>query len=332
MNRIQRDDHIVSGYIHDKYVEEERAVPTDVIGLCYKYYHTLFEKIIPSKEIDIDSPLDYPLIALNDTDIIIIPENNYFHSTKGIYKYNIESKQYELFIEFTQDFEIAYHTAAYDRKNQIIYIRTGTGICKVNINQKSLSCQELTHIGIRPQSVFARNKFHVIGGSRNSSHLIWNDNDQRFDEIYNLNTHNLWQGRNRYAFGLVHVPENHHYNIPETMVMFGGFDGMIQRDMYYFSFGLQKWILMDLKLSIRQEQNSYVLTADGRYILMFDFSEIQRLDLKDFPNIKQQEIKLDEGDQIRRNKCVLMNNGDIHFINCNNHHMTNVNDILSLNW
>ena len=102
MNAIKRDTYAVTGYIHENYIEKSRSVPEDIIGLCYKYYHEIIQTL-PGFKGEEDTIQNYPLSAINDKEIIIIPEANWFCRTKGIYKYNIETKQYELFIEYKSE-------------------------------------------------------------------------------------------------------------------------------------------------------------------------------------------------------------------------------------
>ena len=249
--------------------------------MCCKYYHILFEKL-PVLQ-DIDSLFSYPLIAINNKEIILI------RKTKGIYKYDVDKKEYQLFIKY-DDKSIAFHTVSYDRQSKIFYVQTLRQLFQIDVTKKEFvsSLDTSNFVGMLAKSVFCNNTFHLIGGMHNPSHLIWNSDQNDYVKIFDFEKDNLWSESSLSHFGLVYIDPNNEYKIPQTMLIFGGFDGKIIRDeIYYFSFDTQEWKLSECKLPAPRQISSCLVTPDQRYVLLLDeTTRSQRLDLINFPQIK----------------------------------------------
>ena len=128
------------------------------------------------------------------------------------------------------------------------------------------------------------------------------------------------------------------------MLIFGGFDGKESCAEIYCFHLILKWKLSQCKLPTVRQCSSYLVTPDQRYVLLFDGTSMcERLDLINFPQIKIEsmveyddkdddeiyELDIDEDefdDEFISTyiPCVMMQNGDIYWMNCNSHGMTNI--------
>ena len=325
-NTIQKDDLIVSGYIHENY-KKQNKIPQDITHLCYKYFHKIFQDLPTITDEKCDS---FPLLRLNDEEILIVGPwslDNEDYEIIGIHKYNVKSQTFELLVEFDDsifdDNEFYNHTAALDEKNKIISIHTGKQLVTIDLKTKEIEFQDLDYnTKYTKRAVCIDDALHLLEGTPYHIHSIWerfNDKYQEIDRLLNnekeIDIH----------YGLIYIKGNGE-NIPKTMLLFGNNSDKI----FYFKFETKEWLLWKDKLpkAMNFVEESYILTPNQRYIVLFHGQEICILDLKEFPKITFEIRSQQDFKDVKEIPCVLMTNGDIHFMNFHTHKVINIKDVL----
>ena len=131
-------------------------------------------------------------VKINDTEFVITPFNTVDHKSDGLHKFNCVQNQWSLFMNYPKDFDSTYHTSCYDPDEQIFYIynyEKSLSIIDTKTDFKSFKViKDLIHCGVRSNSFFSfyDHSFHLILGSGNSVHWKWNNNDTKFDKLYDF--------------------------------------------------------------------------------------------------------------------------------------------------
>ena len=190
----------------------------------------------------------------------------------GIYKYNAFKDAFDLFIKF--DETISYNCAAitYDSKTNKLYIfQSALSFYIIDINTESITAQICTikslseRVGIRSRAISSNDgTIHLIGGSRNEYHVIWNQNTESIE----ANGFPIpWPIA---AHGLFYLQST------RSLIVFGGrlYENTGERiqmqlmKMLSYSICDKKWSEMESKLPCFFSDFGFTITNDERYILV----------------------------------------------------------------
>eukprot|EP01084_Bolivina_argentea_P161402 280970_1 len=235
-------------------------------------------------------------IAINNTEFIRWSGSNRFKVPSSmdvhIHKYNIENDTWDEFVKYP--FSSTTHSMiAFDIDPQILYVYSSEGLEKINIKtNKSKRIENVTEIGNGARSLIFDNQLHVIGGTDNLYHLIWNNKQHKFDtgHKFPFNTYNLQSG-------FVHIKSKN------ILLLLGGYD---KHDAEYdldsiYSYNIQqkKWILLPQKLPIPLSYFGCVLSKDDKYLIIMggtsddDFNQLNDIYVLNTNNMEFKKSKID---------------------------------------
>ena len=127
-------------------------------------------------------------IRLNHNEFIVVPDKASDCPSDCLYKYNIKHDKWIKWIKYPKDLITSdYHTAARDEKNRIIYVYAGSTQTILIIHEDDHKCiihKNTGYLGINPHSIVANNEFHIIGGSENPNHFVWDSKNKKFKIIH----------------------------------------------------------------------------------------------------------------------------------------------------
>ena len=194
----------------------------------------------------------------------------------GVWVYNTITNEWRLDVKFPNDFKTRDNDICYNPKTKILWL-----YCKynnmVNINMETKQFKiiksDARNVGMWPKLLFIDDQLHVIGGSRNKCHLIWNQNEKKFDPP--IFTFDEWKN-GVYGHGAVFVKKK------RIVYVFGGynFDGV----GYLFTFWKcevdkgYEWTKLAITAEIKMYYRAYMLTSDERYIVIFGAKKVCLLD------------------------------------------------------
>ena len=85
------------------------------------------------------------MIQISRNEFLIVPhaeplvDNNFNVKNNGIWKYNVDKKEWQLIFEYPEHFISEYHSVAYDKKTEILYVSTAiSGIHKMDLKAKKV--------------------------------------------------------------------------------------------------------------------------------------------------------------------------------------------------
>ena len=214
----------------------------------------------------------------------------------GIYEHNVKLNEWKQLIPFYREtrnpsiewkFKIPFYrdirnpSIEWNRKTQKIWmigaqhIYHKSDLIKVTKEKVNMIPQS-KYIGDAPCTLFINDKYHVIGGSDNRYHLVWNDNNfmNQFDV-----KHTFKCVKGIFHHRIIHVKSKN------ILLLFGGCDLLYMYDsgncryldeIYRYFIDDDKWeLLNDIKLPQKMHSFGCVMTSDEKYIILFG-GEVKR--------------------------------------------------------
>ena len=139
----------------------------------------------------------------------------------------------------------------------------------ININMQTKELKIIKHdvkdIGYSPSLLFIKDELHVIGGSDNKCHLIWNEDKKEFDKkIFTFP--DLDKGI--YSHGVVHAKRK------GMLYLFGGYDygsGQFCRSIWKCDINENyKWTKLEFTFNSNSPCfDGHILTPNEKYIVIF---------------------------------------------------------------
>ena len=121
------------------------------------------------------------LFKISDIEFISI-------ATKSLDKYNVLTNTWTKIIDFPESWIGFRGAASLDSKFNILYIYGTSGnLLTFNLHTNQAQFIYTTDkIGLGSAALIFDDKFHIIGGMQNGSHLVYNTDTKQFDEIGNV--------------------------------------------------------------------------------------------------------------------------------------------------
>eukprot|EP01083_Nonionella_stella_P231393 817093_1 len=96
-----------------------------------------------------------------------------------------------------ETYMLCVQTVAFNPSDQALYILTNESLIIWNLHSKDVSVvkQNIVNFGMGAKSLFVKDTFHIIGGSRNNAHYTWDTNTRTFHRIHAFD--HLWGGSPR---------------------------------------------------------------------------------------------------------------------------------------
>ena len=234
------------------------------------------------------------------------------NSGSGILVYNTISNQWRVDVKFPKDFISQNHSICYNPSTKILWL-FGDHHKMVNVNMETKEFKiikpDARYVGYYPRLLIINDKLHVICGSDNKHHLVWNENKNEFDkELFTFPA--FIEGV--YGHGVVYAKKKN------VLYFFGGYDyGKDDGDYAIWKCEIDKgykWIELKVKLNEWFYSKGYVLTKDEKYIVIFQ--SLDRICLFDvdkevFINNKVESRRVEEAKVMH---AVLSSNGDEEMI------------------
>ena len=158
---------------------------------------------------------------INDDEFVVVPPQSYLRN-QFISKYNARTNEWKKLMEYPQDVIISQHGIATNAATNSLYlttsrsamlisdIKTGQFDIKYLRNKKSkLVC----HGNFRSSLLNVDGTIHLIGGDMNDKHLIWDDDNNEFKEIYEFDRDEVGV---RYSPSLIYAKRK------QKIFLFGG--------------------------------------------------------------------------------------------------------------
>eukprot|EP01084_Bolivina_argentea_P024282 45266_1 len=163
-------------------------------------------------------------VMINDSEFIVATEkmtaeNNPLN--EGIFCYNTYTNQWSMYFKYPNDIKlyVEYPTICIDEKNNLLYLHSDKStLLIINTITKSYKIKyNFGFAGSYAPCVIINNKFHLIGGDRNSHHLIWNDADNKPKDFQIIHTFKDYSAGCENP-GFIHVKSENMF------LLFGGYD------------------------------------------------------------------------------------------------------------
>eukprot|EP01084_Bolivina_argentea_P315340 546305_1 len=226
------------------------------------------------------------LVSINNDEFIVVHNDN-------IYKYNIHTNKWNLWIKNVLNVNCLQCNIAYDAKTKYIYTTSDSGINIINTNSTQSQTKSVPNMALvpcentHPSLMVIDSICHIVGPSLNNFHSFWNNKTNKIevvnaftqpivDELFN--THHNKKYTNMEAtdklceFGLVYASKT-----KEIYCIGGGLRiidwGVRFREIYHsilkYSIQNDEWTELDIALPHKQmEHFGCVITKDERYIIL----------------------------------------------------------------
>ena len=206
-------------------------------------------------------------LVLNNNEILLVPQKLGYSNSDGIYKYMIDEKQWINIVPYAKEFWTKYHGVALnndDKDNSMIYICNADNLVIVDINSKKFKeVKYNTTIGQHPRCIYAHNQLHVVGGSANFKHIVYDEKEGKFQEIHAFQASDTGTdaATGFYRHGMVYC------QVRDCIFMFGG--SLTNDGLFQFSFSTRKWMKIQMELpNVDGSGFGFVVTKDGKYIII----------------------------------------------------------------
>eukprot|EP01084_Bolivina_argentea_P134410 237097_1 len=213
------------------------------------------------------------MIMINEDEFIIAEKRN------GLYVYNKRLDTFHLLLSYPKLVTVHDHNICYDCQSNIVYLFCNEDeLITMNLNTKTTEINNGTDVCGNPIGqypsilILNESELHIIGGSDNIRHLLWNKKKKEFETIYTfLDWNNGFCGH-----ALIH---NRRRN---NLLMLGGFDFMKQENndddkcdhvsdsIWKYNINSKQWNkLKDIKLPNKMFDFGFVLDGTERFCIIF---------------------------------------------------------------
>ena len=236
------------------------------------------------------------LIWMNENEFISAGQGSTFYDTSdsdeerenddnknkrnGIFIYNIKSNEWRLLIQYPDSFKSDHHGMCYNSNTNTVYLYGWQdNMIKINLTTKEFTIMNAKFVEhcMKPVLLCINNKCHVIGGSDNKNHFIWDEDNQKFETKF------TFPGLNKgiHGHGAIYAPNRN------MIYLFGGYDYAAAKYMKkIWKCDVEKDYKWECMMTLPQKieelyDYAYVLTPDERYIVLFMADHIVMLDLNE---------------------------------------------------
>ena len=197
----------------------------------------------------------------------------------GIWIYNILTNEWRIHIKYPEEECITDAEICYDPITKILWLYSDGEtadvgqIFKFDMESKQFEKiieSEEVGFGIWPKLILIDNKLHIIGGSRNKYHLIWDNDQKKLETIYSFPV--LTEGF--YGHNIVYA-ENKRF-----IYLFGGFDGENSYIDEIWKCEIDKnyqWTKLKDELD-EFYRKAAILTGDEKYVVLFERWGVRLID------------------------------------------------------
>eukprot|EP01084_Bolivina_argentea_P251649 422125_1 len=205
------------------------------------------------------------LIGLNNHDIICAAPNVFGKQSNGIYKFNKYLNKWILFIQYPNNFVSTGHTLCLNNITNELFLYGSEGkLMKINLNtHEFIIITDLPSFGSYPPTIIISNNFHIICGSKNNKHLLWNNNTSKFQALHSFNKILNKSNNELYGQTLVYIPSQ------KALLLFGGGSSNLYRKwIWKYSLNNNSWGKIAMRLPYSFFKTACILTKDEKYIIM----------------------------------------------------------------
>ena len=233
------------------------------------------------------------LVWINQNEIAVAGSKYTEDNDDGIWIYNILKNEWRMHIKYPVTLCINYPEIYYDPKTKILWLYSD-GIYSEDgqIFEFDMESKQFEKIieseeigcGIRPKLLLIDNKLHIIGGSRNKHHLIWDNDKKRIEKNYTF--HVLTEGF--YGHNVVYAQNK------RLIYSFGGFDGEASNVHGIWKCEIDKnykWTKLKDELDDFYRKPA-ILTRDEKYIVLFEGNAVGLIDI-DQDTLHEKDVGFD---------------------------------------
>ena len=196
------------------------------------------------------------LLSLDHNEFITAPESIH---CDGIYKYKIESNQLEKVVDYDQDFISTDHGTTIDAAKKKLFIcNSQKELIEIDLKAKPFAIKYLSknaNFGWYPKIVVVEGTIHILGGSNNSKHLMFNKESAEFREIYQFN---LVGFRGFNSHKLLHLKRR------KCILCIGAND---KSQIHEFSLSNNKWRKWEMTVPAHLPLSAVVTTKNEQFII-----------------------------------------------------------------
>ena len=254
-----------------------------VFNLIFKVTSSLALKKVRAgtmtTDVDCVRLCDGPLVEtsnfvwINDQEIAVAAFGN-GRDNRGIHIYNIISTEWRLHIKYP-NYHIQEHSICYNPNTKTLWLHgDNSELININMQTKKFKIIKTKNVGMIPRLILIRNKLHVILGSDNTDHLIWNDIKKEFESIFTF----PWEG-GLHAHQIIHVKSK------GLLYLIGGCDeyaygsgNAVPENKYIWKCEINnnyKWIALSTDTKdIFLYYAACILTPDESMIIIFNATRI----------------------------------------------------------
>ena len=236
------------------------------------------------------------LIQISQNEFFIVPpseplvDNNFNIKNNGIWKYNVDTKQWQLIFEYPQDFISEYPSVAYDKSTEILYISTTiSGIHKLDLKAKTIKALGVAAVPLGYMERGTNGKLYCIDGELQhfmghdeNRHLRWDDDENLYSVVKEFEE---YKAHGLSGFGMVYN------NRANELLFMGGWKGKGQGRsdaIWRFSMDTKRsakgqmlgWHKLDTKMPDEMQSFACVLSGDCQNVLIFGGSDSKGISRK----------------------------------------------------
>eukprot|EP01083_Nonionella_stella_P276104 937964_1 len=281
------------------------------LDLFYKAYNEHFVAVgletIGAKCTTFDPrfmPEPTKMVMVNDCEFIVAGEED------GLYKYNVQFNDFNLVVQYPDLLTVHDQGICFDSASQIVYLLCNEDeFITIDLKTKEIETHMGTDpsgnpIGCYPHLVMLDDECHIIGGSDNNRHLMWNKEKGEMEIIHTFS--HLKGGISGQA--LIYIRSRH------ALFMCGCFawrNNDLYDSIWKYDVIHRHWTqLNDVKLPRKMYDFGYVVDAQERYCILFggmtDVGPVASVYIWDIRNMEfhESDIKVPAG----RCEAVLLHN------------------------
>jgi len=227
-------------------------------------------------------------IAINEKELIVAPYHSHYWQTKGLYKYHTDVHTWSESIAYAPKMRTSFHTTAYDAKNNLLYIYNKEALLIIiNLTTQKMVAHPVRHMGKYAASIVIDGELHIIGGWKSNKHLIWDNTQCEFKEVFHFKE----AGLGYYLHKLCYMQSR------QLLFAMGGYTTTSRASrasdhIYVCEVAKNyRWHLLPVLMPRRMYSFGCVLTPNEKYIVLFGGNSTNHIHIFDL--CRQEMVRLE---------------------------------------
>ena len=221
-----------------------------------------WEKLAPFRFDEFTKPR-----SLNSESFLVVSRNGSY-SGDEVYTYHCREDKWENIISYPSSFQSSGYCAALDTRHKVLYVYDDERkLYRYDISAKKLlsAFSDRKYVGAVPRMEFIDidGTLHLVGGSNNNQHLIWNKEQSDF-----VSVHEFGDIENLKWHGLVYLQKT------QSLLCFGGYLHGQTEDIYTireYNVLKKEWTVLDVELPHQTESGFGIVSVrNEKYVLVID--------------------------------------------------------------